>query len=45
MIVSDNRTKLTSSTILRRCEVSRVEWHCGAAGKPMQDGIVESFNS
>ncbi len=43
-IVSDNGTELTSMAILKWCEVSRVEWHYIAPGKPMQNGFVESFN-
>ena len=44
MIVSDNGTELTSNAILKRCTVHKVEWHCIAPGKPMQNGFVESFN-
>lgn len=43
-IVSDNGTELTSMTILRWCQQTRVEWHYIAPGKPMQNGFVESFN-
>lgn len=43
-IVSDNGTELTSMTILKWCEIARVEWHYIAPGKPMQNGFVESFN-
>jgi len=44
MIVSDNRTELTSSAILTWQHEHRVEWHYIAPGKPMQNGFVESFN-
>src|SRR6056297_240662 len=44
MIVSDNGTELTSNAILKWCAEHRVEWHCIAPGKPMQNGFVESFN-
>lgn len=43
-LVSDNGTELTSSAILRWSQEQRVEWHYIAAGKPMQNGFVESFN-
>lgn len=44
MVVSDNGTELTSNAILKWQEDRRVEWHCIAPGKPMQNGFVESFN-
>jgi len=44
MIVSDNGTELTSNAILAWCKDHRIEWHYVAAGKPMQNGYVESFN-
>jgi len=44
MIVSDNGTELTSNAILAWQEERRVEWHYIAPGKPMQNGLVESFN-
>jgi putative transposase len=43
MIVSDNGTDLTSNAILSRQEERQVEWHYIAPGKPMQNGLVESF--
>ena len=44
MIVSDNGTDLTSNAILRWCSEHRLEWRYIAPGKPMQNGVVESFN-
>uniref|UniRef100_UPI0024A77365 integrase core domain-containing protein n=1 Tax=Paracoccus sp. PARArs4 TaxID=2853442 RepID=UPI0024A77365 len=44
MVVSDNGTELTSNAILKWQEERRVERHCIAPGKPMQNGSVESFN-
>lgn len=43
MIVSDNGTELTSNAILAWQEERQVEWHYTAPGKPMQNGLVESF--
>lgn len=43
MIVSDNGTALTSNGILAWQEERQVEWHYIAPGKPMQNGLVESF--
>ena len=43
MIVSDNGTELTSNAILSWQEERQVEWHYIAPGKPMQNGLVESF--
>ena len=43
-IVSDNGTELTSMAVLKWCQETGVEWHYIAPGKPMQNGIVESFN-
>ena len=43
MIVSDNGTELTSNAILKWQQETRVEWHYIAPGKPMQNGLVESF--
>ncbi|UUP17043.1 hypothetical protein NTH_04172 (plasmid) [Nitratireductor thuwali] len=43
MIVSDNGTELTSNAILGWQEERQVEWHYIAPGKPMQNGLVESF--
>ena len=44
MVVSDNGTELTSNAILAWQEERGVEWHYIAPGKPMQNGLVESFN-
>ncbi|NIJ15292.1 transposase InsO family protein [Sphingobium vermicomposti] len=40
-VVSDN---VASSAILCWSQERRVEWHCIAPGKPMQNGFVEGFN-
>lgn len=44
MVVSDNGTELTSNAILKWQEDRQVDWHYIAPGKPMQNGLVESFN-
>lgn len=44
MVVSDNGTELTSNAILKWSQERQVEWHYIAPGKPMQNGLVESFN-
>ena len=44
MVVSDNGTELTSNAILKWQEDRKVGWHYIAPGKPMQNGLVESFN-
>jgi putative transposase len=44
MIVSDNGTEFTSNAILSWAEKAKIEWHCIAPGKPMQNGFIESFN-
>ena len=44
MVVSDNGTELTSNAILQWQEERNVEWHYIAPGKPMENGLVESFN-
>ena len=44
MVVSDNGTELTSNAILKWQQERQVEWHYIAPGKPMQNGLVESFN-
>lgn len=44
MVVSDNGTELTSNAILKWQEDRKIEWHYIAPGKPMQNGLVESFN-
>lgn len=43
-VVSDNGTELTSMAVLKWCQETAVEWHYIAPGKPMQNGLVESFN-
>jgi putative transposase len=43
MIVSDNGTEFTSRAILIWAE-TRLHWHFIAAGKPTQNGFIESFN-
>jgi len=44
MVVSDNGSEFTSNAILAWADLSRVEWHYIAPGKPMQNGFIESFN-
>jgi putative transposase len=44
LCVSDNGTELTSTTILRWCQQTKVEWHYIAPGKPTQNAFIESFN-
>lgn len=44
MIVSDNGTELTSMAILRWSQLTRIEWHYIAPGKPQQNAFVESFH-
>jgi len=44
MIVSDNGTELTSMAILRWSQLTKIEWHYIAPGKPQQNAFVESFN-
>ena len=43
LVVSDNSTEFTSNVRLRWQQDQRVEWHYIAPGKPMQNGLVESF--
>ena len=43
-VVSDNGTELTSTAILKWGKDRSVEWHDIAPAKPMQNGLVESFN-
>ncbi len=43
-IVSDNGTEFTSMAILKWCQKTEIDWHYIAPGKPMQNGLVESFN-
>ncbi|WP_168801268.1 integrase core domain-containing protein [Rhizobium rhizophilum] len=35
---------MTSIAGLKRCQQTKVEWHCIAPGKQMQNAFVESFN-
>src|SRR6476469_1167166 len=42
MVVSDNGSELTSNAIQVWADQSRVEWHCIAPGKPMQNAFIES---
>lgn len=44
LVVSDNGTELTSNAMLAWQQERGVEWHYIAPGKPMQNGLVESFN-
>ena len=44
LIVSDNGTELTSNSMLAWQQDRGVGWHYIAPGKPMQNGLVESFN-
>ncbi len=44
VVVSDNGTELTSNAMLKWQEDRKVDGHHIAPGKPMQNGLVESFN-
>jgi putative transposase len=44
MVVSDNGTELTSNAMPKWHEDREVGWHYIAPGKPMRNGLVESFN-
>ena len=44
IVVIDNGTELTSYAMLKWQEDRKVGWCCIAAGKPIQNGLVESFN-
>ena len=44
LIVSDRGTEFTSNAMLAWAEEARVDWHFIAPGKPMQNGVCESFN-
>ena len=44
MIVSDNGTELTSRAMRVWQQGHGIEWHYIAAGKPMQNAFIESFN-
>ncbi len=43
-VISDNGTELTSNAMLKWQEDRKVGAHYIAPGKPMQNGLVESFN-
>lgn len=43
-IVSDNGTEFTPMAILSWCQNTATQWHYIAPGKPMQNGVIESFN-
>ena len=42
-MVSDNGTEFTSNAMLGWQQELGVDWHYIAPGKPMQNGLVESF--
>ena len=44
MIVSDHGTEFTSNAMLGWTSEHQIAWHFIAPGKPMQNGICESFN-
>jgi transposase InsO family protein len=44
MIVSDHGTERTSNAFMKWCAEHRVELYYIAPGKPMQNGLMESFN-
>lgn len=44
MIVSDHGTEFTSNAMLGWTGQNRLAWQFIAPGKPMQNGICESFN-
>lgn len=44
MIVSDHGTEFISNAMLAWAQENRVTWHFIAPGKPMQNGLCESFN-
>jgi putative transposase len=44
MIVSDHGTEFTSNAMLGWTSENQIAWHFIAPGKPMQNGICESFN-
>ncbi len=43
-IVSDNGSEFTSNAILQWTDLTKVEWHYIAPGKPIQNAFIESFN-
>ncbi len=44
-MISDNGAERTSKAMLKWREDRQVGWHYIAPGKPMQNGLVESFNA
>jgi putative transposase len=44
LVVSDHGTEFTSNAMLAWSSESQIAWHFIAPGKPMQNGICESFN-
>jgi putative transposase len=44
VIVSDHGTEFTSNAMLAWTQEAKVGWHFIAPGKPMQNGVCESFN-
>ncbi len=44
IVVSDHGTEFTSNAMLAWASENRIAWHFIAPGKPMQNGICESFN-
>lgn len=44
LAVSDNGTEMTSNATLKWQEDRNVDWHYIAPGKPIQNGLIESFN-
>src|SRR3954447_477490 len=44
LIVSDHGAEFTSNAMLTWASESQIAWHFIAPGKPMQNGICESFN-
>lgn len=44
LIVSDHGTEFTSNAMLAWSSENHIDWHFIAPGKPMQNGICESFN-
>ena len=43
-VISDNGTEFTSLAILKWSEEEKIGWHYIQPGKPMQNGVIESFN-
>ena len=44
MIVSDHGTEFTSNAMLAWTSENRIAWHFIAPGKPIQNGVCESFD-